>query len=49
MMIDMIKNNMTMIATCIFTFLIGVGIGAAITDTINRWGCENEKHNDSDT
>jgi hypothetical protein len=44
-MIDAITNNMTMIATCIYMFLIGVGIGAAITDKINSWGSEaNNEH-----
>ena len=44
MMIDAITNNMTMIATCIYMFLIGVGIGAAITDTINSMkGEDNDK------
>lgn len=36
MMIDTIKDNMMMIVTCIFILLIGVGIGAAITDMINN-------------
>ena len=44
-----IKNNLTEIEVLIVVFLAGVGMGSAVTDAINRWGCENEKHNDSDT
>ena len=48
-MAEMILTNLPMIATATFTFLIGIGIGAAITDAINRRRCENEKRNNSDT
>jgi hypothetical protein len=40
MMIDVIKDvmkeNWTMILTLAFTFLLGVGVGGAITDMIRR-------------
>lgn len=37
MMIDLIKENLNQIIICVFMFLVGVGIGAAITDAINNW------------
>jgi len=43
---EIIKDNLIMIMTCAFMFLSGVGIGAAITDAINRWdgGNDNESN-----
>jgi hypothetical protein len=38
MMTDLIKDNVITIVICVYIFLTGVGIGAAITDMINRRG-----------
>ena len=40
-MAEMILTNLPMIATATFTFLIGIGIGAAITDVINKTKGDN--------
>ena len=42
MMIDVIKENWTTILTLGFTFLVGVGIGAAITDAIRGMNDETD-------
>ena len=44
-----LKDNTIQLVIYILMFISGAGAGAAITDIINGWGCENEKHNDSDT
>ena len=43
MMKDFLKDNMILIMTYGYMFLCGIGIGAAITDAINR-GIRNEKY-----
>ena len=48
-MIEWIKENATEIMMYLLMFTMGFGAGGAIADAINGWGCENEKHNDSDT
>lgn len=42
-MIDVIKENWTMILTLGFMFLVGVGVGGAITDAIR--GMKDERDN----
>lgn len=36
-MIEIIKDNLTLLLISGYTFLVGIGIGSAITDTINTW------------
>lgn len=45
-MIDAIKQHMTMIVICGCTFLVGVGIGGAISDALNKWIVKGEKSNE---
>ena len=45
-MIDAIKQHMTMIVICVLTFLVGVGIGGAISDALNKWTRKGERSND---
>ena len=47
MMTDIIKQHYPMILTCGLMFLAGVGIGAAITDALNRWIVKGEKSNET--
>ena len=57
-MTSVIKEYLTMILTCGFTFLVGIGVGAAINETMNQWGMttrsdstptKNEIHKERDT
>lgn len=44
MMIEFLKENVILIATYAYIFLVGIGIGSAITDTVNR-GMSHERNN----
>lgn len=46
-MTDAIKNHLPLILTCGLMFLAGIGIGAAITDALNRWIQKGEKSNET--
>ena len=48
LVIELIKENYPMIIAFVITLLTGIGIGSAITDAINGWESENEKHMDED-
>lgn len=37
MVVETIKENLTLLIMCSYVFLIGIGIGASITDIINKW------------
>lgn len=43
---DIIKQNYPMILTCGLMFLVGVGIGGAISDALNRWTGKEGRSND---
>ena len=45
-MIDAIKQPMTMIVICVLMFLVGVGIGGAISDALNKWTQKGESSNE---
>lgn len=41
---DFIQENMEWIVTCVFMFLVGIGIGGAITDMIRSVSDEKKVH-----
>lgn len=43
---DIIKQHYPMILTCGLMFLVGVGIGGAISDALNRWTRKGERSNE---
>ena len=47
MMTDIIKQHYPMILTCGLMFLVGVGIGGAITDALNKWTRKGEKSDET--
>ena len=40
---DAILNNLTTIVICVLTFLVGVGVGGAVSDALNKWTRKGEK------
>ena len=42
MVAEIIKSNATLIVAGVIIFLAGIGLGAFITDALNRW--TNEKN-----
>lgn len=44
---DIIKQHYPMMLTCGLTFLVGVGIGGAITDALCRWTQKGERSNET--